>query len=225
MGTASETYRATLESDVSRYLSSKTVTGSIPTHVISQVWKTENPKRVYLHLINHDVENKITDLPLSLEIPPNFNVEKVFLASPDLSGDQILSHVQNGGRVSFTIPELDSWDLIVITSTQESQESGQKASLINSLACGPSPASSSTAFYYNLTGASTLTISIYTITGELIKVMTGSCDMPNFDKIIAWDLKDASGTTVQNGVYIYLFEARGQSGRISRQRGKLIVFK
>jgi hypothetical protein len=224
-GTASGTYLGTIEAQVNRYVSGKIVSGIDKKSVISQVWKTENPKRTYLHLINHDAENKVFDLPIDLELPSNFGVDRVYLTSPDLSGDQILSHSKDGNHVSFTVPELDVWDLIIIFSTQESQESAQRSTIINSLACGPSPASTSTGFYYNLAEPSAITLRIYSITGELIRLISGSCNLPNFNRALPWDLKDVSGTAVQNGVYVYIFEARGQSGKTSRQRGKLIILK
>jgi len=223
-GTASRTYLNTIEAQVDHYLSSKLVSGISQTSILAQVWKTSDPERVYLHLINHDFDNTITNLLITMEVPANFWPDKLYLASPDLA-EQPLIYIKNTQTITFTVPELDVWDLLILTSTQEAQQSAERTSIIKSLAAGPNPASTSSSIFYSLSESATVKISIYSITGELIKIMLDAYTLGNIQRSLNWDLKDALGSSAANGVYIYTFEARGSSGRISRGKGKIIILR
>ena len=223
--TASQTYLATMESDVNDYLSGKVLDGVTQTHVISQVWKTRDSERIYLHLINHDIENNVEDLDLTLELPADFYPDILYLVSPDMASEQTLTYTQSGNNISFTVPELDIWDMVIIISTKEAQESAQKGTMVNSLSYGPNPASNNSTFFFNLTESSDLIIRIYTITGELVNVITSGYTMPNFDSSLSWDLKNVYGEMMPNGVYVFLMEIKSHDGRREIQKGKIIVLK
>ncbi|MBU0630924.1 MAG: hypothetical protein KKC80_08450 [Candidatus Margulisbacteria bacterium] len=222
--TAGATYLATIESDVNNYLSGKIIKGITQTHLNRQVWKTADPERVYLHLVNHDVANKVTSLTVSLELPAGFGPDKLYCASPDLA-EQELAYTRNGQSITFIVPELDVWDLLILTSTQESGQSAARESIVQSLACGPNPASDSSTIIYSLSEPATIKIGIYSISGNLLKVLSESYTLGGTVRSAVWDLKDAVGDIVPNGVYIYILEARGESGRISRDKGKIIILK
>ncbi|MFH1577325.1 MAG: T9SS type A sorting domain-containing protein [Candidatus Margulisiibacteriota bacterium] len=222
--TASETYRATIESNVDDYLSSRVIGGISQTYINRQVWKTANPERVYLHLVNHDIANKVSNLAITLELPANFGPDKLYLESPDLS-EQELSYTTNGTSITFTVPELDVWDMLILTSTQEAQAAEQRETIINSLACGPNPATSTSTIMYNLAEPAAIKIKIYSLTGDLIKVLTDNYTLADSVRSTTWNLSDAFAGQINNGVYIYVMEAAGQSGKISRRKGKIIVLR
>ena len=222
--TASETNRGTIESDVNTYLSGKIVAGINQTHIIPQVWETATPKRVYLHLINHDIENKATNLSMTLELPSKFGANKLYLVSPDLTESEI-TYTTSGQSISFTVAELDVWDLLILTSTEEAQAAAQRESIINSMACGPNPATSNSSILYNLAEPAILSIKIYSITGELIKVLTDTYTLGDSVRSTAWNLTNANNQAISNGVYIYILEATGESGKVSREKGKIIVYR
>ena len=222
--TADPTYLATMESDVNRYLSSKIVQGLAQTYINRQAWKTADPERVYLHLVNHDIENKVSNLAITLELPANFGPDKLYLVSPDLAESE-LSYTSSGQSITFTVPELDVWDLLILTSTQEAHEAAQRETIINALACGPNPATSSSTILYDLSEPATITIKLYALNGDLIKVITDTYTLADSVRGTTWNLDSAFGGTVANGVYFYMFEALGASGKLSRDKGKIIVFK
>lgn len=221
--TGSETIRATIEGKVEDYLSSRVVSGISQTYVNQQVWKTADPDRVYLHLVNHDIENTLTNLTITLEIPSGFGPDKLYLTSPDLT-EQELNYTQSGQAITFTVPELDVWNLLILTSTEEAEAAEQRDNIINSLACGPNPATSSSTIMYNLAEPAAIKIRLYSLSGNLIKVLTDAYTMGDAVRSTVWNLDSAFGT-VSNGVYIYIFEATSSSGKVSRQRGKIIVYK
>jgi len=221
--TGSETFRTTIESNVENYLSSRVVSGISQTYINQQVWQTANPERVYLHLINHDIANKITNLSITLELPTNFGADKLYLVSPDLT-EQELSYTTSGNTISFSVIELDVWDLLILTSTEEAQAAEQRDSIIKSLACGPNPATSSSTIMYNLAEPATIKIQIYSINGDLIKTVTDTYTMGNTVRSTVWNLDSAFGS-VANGVYIYILEATSSSRKVSRQKGKIMVYR
>lgn len=223
-GTASETYLRTIEAQVNNYLSSKTVYGISQTHIISQIWKTANPERVYLHLINHDIENKVSNLLITMEVPANFGPDRLYLASPDLA-EQELPYAQSGQSITFTVPELDVWDLLILTSTQEAQQSATRESIIKSMACGPNPASTDSTILYTLSEPASIKIRLYQINGELIRVLTDTYSLGDSVRGSVWDLKGVAGGAVPNGVYLFFLEATGVSGKLSREKGKIIVLR
>lgn len=222
--TASAAYLATIEADVNNYLSSKIVRGISQTYINRQVWKTADPERVCLHLVNHDIENKATNLSITLELPSNFGANKLYLVSPDLTESEI-TYTTSGQSISFTVAELDVWDLLILTSTEEAQAAAQQESIINSMACGPNPATSNSTILYNLTEPAILSIKIYSITGELIKVLTDTYTLGDSVRSTSWNLTNANNQAISNGVYIYILKATGESGKVSRERGKIIVYR
>ncbi|MFH1684610.1 MAG: T9SS type A sorting domain-containing protein [Candidatus Margulisiibacteriota bacterium] len=222
--TAATTYLATIESNVTNYLSSKIVRGIAQTHINRQVWKTADPERLYLHLVNHDIANTEADLAITLELPANFGPDILYLVSPDLS-EQEIPYTENSSSISFTVPELDVWNMLILTSTQEAQAAAEQASIINSMACGPNPATATSTIIYNIAEPAAIKIRIYSINGDLIKVLTDTYSLADAARSITWDLNDAFSRQVANGVYIYVMEAIGVSGKKSTQRGKILVLK
>ncbi|MFH1826782.1 MAG: T9SS type A sorting domain-containing protein [bacterium] len=222
--TAGQTYIATIESDTNQYLSNKIIQGLPQTYVNRQVWQTTDPRRVYLHLVNHDIANTVTDLLITMEVPANFGPDELYLTSPDFA-EQKLTYSQSGSSITFTVPELDVWNMLILTSTQEAHQSDERETIIISQSVGPNPTSTSSYIVYSLSEPATVLIKLYKINGELIKTLTDTYSLGNSARSTVWDLKDAAGSAVQSGVYIYQLEARGQSGKTSRSRGKIIVMR
>ncbi|MEI2663710.1 glycoside hydrolase family 66 protein [Rossellomorea sp. LJF3] len=102
-----------------------------PTAVKGSLWYTakEKGKKQMIHLINLlDADsidwrdtfatqpNPIERKQIGIKMETNREVKKVWCSSPDIAGGapQTLPHDQNGQSLSFTLPSITYWDMVVI---------------------------------------------------------------------------------------------------------------
>ncbi|MDW7988119.1 MAG: C25 family cysteine peptidase, partial [candidate division WOR-3 bacterium] len=65
------------------------------------------------------------------------------------------------------------------------------------------PSNSNNGFFtFELTKSASVNIKIYTLSGKLVKSISGYIGQPGYNQI-PWDLKDASKNDISNGVYLY----------------------
>jgi regulator of replication initiation timing len=87
--------------------------------VLSQKWPYE---RLIVHLVNYDYRYDsekdwtipASNIGITLKIPSMFDPANVTLISPDISGAIPLIFQLGDGFLSFTVPSLKVWDIIVI---------------------------------------------------------------------------------------------------------------
>jgi regulator of replication initiation timing len=87
--------------------------------VLSQRWPYE---RLVVHLVNYDYRYDsekdwtilASNIGITLKIPPTFNPANVTLISPDIPSPIPLTFQFGDGSLSFTVPSLKVWDIIVI---------------------------------------------------------------------------------------------------------------
>jgi len=87
----------------------------------------------------------------------------------------------------------------------------------------PNPCSSGTTFTYNLSREAHVRIEVYTLAGELIKVIDPAPGEVGYNEQY-WDGTDDQGYPLDNGVYIYLIIAEAD-GKVARAIGRLVVLR
>ena len=73
----------------------------------------------------------------------------------------------------------------------------------------PNPFSTNTTIEYTLASASEISLSVYDVSGRLIRELVGSVEQQPGRHRIEWDGQDASGIPVASGVYFYRLRASG----------------
>lgn len=152
----------------------------------------------------------------------------------------------NRARVEFRPGRLEDGDYILSVEAQDKRynRSGTKPyeiqfriineSAITHVVNYPNPFSTSTRFYYELTGSvlpEVFQIHIYTVTGRLVKVIDlkalGEVRIGRHLTSYAWDGTDEYGDRLANGVYLYRVVLRmpGQASLARREDGLEGYFK
>ena len=81
----------------------------------------------------------------------------------------------------------------------------------------PIPFTDNLSISFTMPERGTTTISIYDITGKLIKILA-DMEYEKGNHIINWDGKNENGETVNHGLYFYMIESKG----LSKVSGKII---
>ena len=90
----------------------------LPDGIMTQIWRTE--KNTLLHLINYDYSlqsDRVNDqfnVPVSINLPADFEVHTIIVISPDFDNIEELKFDIENGYIKFTVPHLHIWDIIVI---------------------------------------------------------------------------------------------------------------
>jgi len=87
----------------------------------------------------------------------------------------------------------------------------------------PNPCSSGTTFTYNLSQEAQVRIEIYTLAGELIKVIGPASGQVGYNEQY-WDGTDDHGFPLDNGVYIYRIVAEAD-GKVAQAIGRLVILR
>ena len=87
----------------------------------------------------------------------------------------------------------------------------------------PNPCSSGTTFTYNLSREAQVRIEIYTLAGELVKVIDPASGEVGYNEQY-WDGTDDRGFPLDNGVYIYRIVAEAD-GEVAQAIGKLVILR
>ncbi|HBE73193.1 MAG TPA: hypothetical protein DDW31_03750 [candidate division Zixibacteria bacterium] len=88
-----------------------------------------------------------------------------------------------------------------------------------SVSFAPNPLRDAGRFSLNLPAAGRARIAVYSVTGQLVRTVLDA-DVTAGSHSIAWDGRDASGSRVAAGVYLYQADISGQG-----QRGKVTVIR
>ncbi len=134
-------------------------------------------------------------------------------------------------RLTYTAP-LRDWSYDVRISATDMN--GQTTTFVLHIAAGrrlfirdvanhPNPFYQGTRIIYLLNQSdATVTISIYTVGGRLVKVFRDAPSELNYNEV-EWDGVDADGDPVANGLYLYVIEARGADGtRATAPVGRMV---
>jgi len=76
---------------------------------------TRQPNRYLLHLVNYRTDQLALNIPVSLRIPAQDKVNNISLAGPDRQDDLPLNFEVKDGKVNFTVPEIKTYEIAVIT--------------------------------------------------------------------------------------------------------------
>lgn len=87
-----------------------------PETVVIEPMERRKEKELLLHLVNYNVARtpSVSNISVKLRVPNNTSVTKVTLLSPDRAGAPTLPHQLEAGMVTFTVPTLATYDLVVI---------------------------------------------------------------------------------------------------------------
>jgi hypothetical protein len=88
-----------------------------------------------------------------------------------------------------------------------------------SLNAEPNPFKTHVAIRYSLTATTKVTLSIYDISGKIVKTLVNENKKPG-DYIVSWDGKDKNKRTVAKGVYFYTLNTKER-----REQKKLLMLK
>lgn len=83
----------------------------------------------------------------------------------------------------------------------------------------PSPAVKRADIEYQLAATARIRLKVYNIAGELVRTLTDEVKAAGIHRA-SWDGRDAMGSMVSSGVYLYQLEAGGQ-----RVAGKMTYIK
>jgi len=77
-------------------------------------------QRLVVHILNYDFQNKDfvrkENLTIQVHIPEGFSTEGLTMkvVSPEFEGEQAISFEQEGNLLTFTVPSLYIWDVIIL---------------------------------------------------------------------------------------------------------------
>jgi len=121
--TVSQSLLSLMTRTVDTFLTSKMVSTNasqnVYINVLAQKWPAE---KLIVHLVNYDYRydsekdwtHPANNIGITLKIPPGFNPANVTLISPDIPSALTLPFHMGEGFLSFTVPSLKVWDIIVI---------------------------------------------------------------------------------------------------------------
>ena len=88
----------------------------------------------------------------------------------------------------------------------------------------PNPFGGSTSISFSLPVASRVKLSVYNITGQLVKILAdGQAGAGHHS--VSWNGRDQAGQAAANGIYFYRMEAAGADGRRFAQTKRLNLVK
>jgi len=145
---------------------------------------------------------------------------------PELSGsasDEYARH--EDGKIALNAIGYDDQQQIIYNGVfeynpdEQSFVSEQKPNTFSVIANYPNPFNSVTTISFELSYPEVVKISIYNISGQLIKTLTNR-KFPQGVNNIIWDSKSDSGISVSSGIYFYLIETNHAD-----QTGKMLLLR
>jgi hypothetical protein len=100
-----------------------TAQGSLPVEISGPPFLVANlvaqldKQRMMLHLVNYNARNSpsIKSVDVTCQLPAGTTAKEVKLISPDLTNAEILKASNGGPRVSFTVPEVKTYAVLVLS--------------------------------------------------------------------------------------------------------------
>lgn len=77
---------------------------------------TQQPGRRLLHLVNYRTSEPAREIGVAIRLPASPGVKSVMFAGPQQANDLRLSFEVREGRVEFTVPSIDVYGIVVVTS-------------------------------------------------------------------------------------------------------------
>ena len=77
---------------------------------------TKQAGRRLLHLVNYRTDDPVKNLDVSMRVPAACEVKSVTFTSPRLAADVRLPFEVEGDRVKFTVPEVNIYAIVVVTT-------------------------------------------------------------------------------------------------------------
>ena len=86
-----------------------------PLTVATELTVNPDSSSYMVHLLNYDVENtpEVRDIQVKLFLPPRKRIKRCTLLSPDHKNTQNLMFDQAGQTITFTVPKLNTYNMIV----------------------------------------------------------------------------------------------------------------
>lgn len=96
--------------------SSLPVTIEAPIYVTTELTQKEDKSALMLHLLNYDFKKNpsLQNIKVSVNIPDGKTFSQVTVLTPDGRNDETISFRQTGQKIIFTVPVLNTYDLIVL---------------------------------------------------------------------------------------------------------------
>ena len=85
-----------------------------PLTTVAELTEQAGGTRI-LHWINYRRGTVVSPVEVSLAVPEGRKVVRVEALSPDRSGRQALEFKAEGGRIRFRMPQLETYNLAVVT--------------------------------------------------------------------------------------------------------------
>jgi len=78
------------------------------------VEQVQKDKRILVHLVNYLRGNRLSGIPVDLALDRGKGVSSVKVISPDREGARDIPFQVQGGRCTFRVPELETYDVVVV---------------------------------------------------------------------------------------------------------------
>lgn len=87
-----------------------------PPSVTAELTQKEDQSALMLHLINYDSKRNpsVKNIKVSLHVPAGKNITQVTVLTPDGRDDENISFQLSGDKIVFTVPLLNTYDLVVL---------------------------------------------------------------------------------------------------------------
>lgn len=95
-----------------------TATVQAPLWVTAELAQQPSTNTWLLHLVNYNCTKPTNGIDVSLRIPAGLRVRETTLQSPDAGGPEMLKVAAHEGAISFTIPRLQVYDLVLLKLTR-----------------------------------------------------------------------------------------------------------
>jgi hypothetical protein len=87
-----------------------------PSFVTIELTVSEKKDKMMLHLLNYKASRgeRVSDIKVIMKVPKDKKVHNLILVTPDREEIKTLPFVVKEGKVTFTVPDLEVYDLVVI---------------------------------------------------------------------------------------------------------------
>ena len=129
---------------------------------------------------------------------------------------EIVTWIQDDNLQPDSTKEVWQGGILKVTDLADIEEEISDEVVLSDVTVMPNPCVSSTAFTFKISAGSAYTITVYDVTGRVVRTIHGNATTGS--ETVLWNLSDNSGDVVSSGVYFYDFAAAGL-----RTNGKVVV--